>query len=518
MAVDFTAKLDGLFSFDMHPIAHKYQMSRANTRLIIKGNQGGGTATAMHDAAMRVLGVHPDEKKNRLNKPVRFVSKILPNDHEDEANQQFVEFRRLIPPELWVKKLTARSKLGKVRRLVGGEIDVEFMASTQDIDAFMSVQRGAYYQDEEIERVKWDENQMRLIKARSDGDYADTTLSMTPVKGLDWSFDSLWKRANIKYRSDRICEKFGYPAKEVGRGEVGDIEIFCWATDDNPVMTQDAIDNLFFEIDDEDDLAMRRYGVFRQVSGRIYKVFDEKIHVVPFEKVFDTGVFRNYWHYRIIDYHPAKPWYVTWVAVSPNHEWFVWNEAVVHHDQKTIQELRDEIKSESLLDEDDEFNRKTLIDPLAKISKIKSSPSVFDELTMGELGLRRCQSADTKDKNAAKTHRAQIKTRLKNSVTCGVPGANFSTGPPDIRYGHYKPTIWFLDNCTGHIQHFNSWRYVDYKQAHVKAVRTVKTESEKWSDFCRNIEFLGALNPVYYENVHNDKWHRSSLFQGRRSA
>ena len=92
------------------------------------------------------------------------VSKVVPKDHDDEENQQFVEFRRLIPPEFWTKKLTARSKVGKVRRLIGGEAQVEFMASTQDLDAFMSVQRSAYYQDEEIERVKWDENIMRLSK------------------------------------------------------------------------------------------------------------------------------------------------------------------------------------------------------------------------------------------------------------------------------------------------------------------------------------------------------------------
>jgi hypothetical protein len=499
----------------MHPIALKYQESRANTRLIIKGNQGGGTATAMHDAAMRVLGVHPDNEKNRLNKPVRMVSKILPNDHDDEQNQQFVEFRRLIPPECWVKKLTARSKLGKINRLVGGTIDVEFMASTQDIDAFMSVQRGAYYQDEEIERLKWDENQMRLIKARSDGDYADTSLSMTPVKGLDWSFDSLWKRANKIYRSKTICDKFGFPAVEENSGTSGDIEIFCWATDDNPVMNTDAIDNLFFEIDDDDDLAMRRYGVFRQVSGRIYKVFDEKVHRQSFDKVFNADLFRNYWHFRIIDFHPAKPWYVTWVAVTPEHEWFVWNELKAYHDKKTSHDLRDEVKAESLLDEDEEFNRRTLIDPLAKVKQQNTGLSVFDDISMGELGLRRCEAADTKNSQG----RMNIKTRLKNAAVCAVPGNNFFPNlPPDIRYGHYKPTLWFLDNCSEHIDHFRSWRYIDFKQAAVKAVRTTKRESEKWSDYCRNLEFLGAFNPVYYDRVKDDNWHKSSLFQGRRRA
>jgi len=518
MTIDFTAKLENIFNFKHHPMAKMYLDSRAPIRMIIKGNQGGGTATAMLDAAMRVLGVHTDNEKNRLSgDPIRFVSKVQPIDHDDEANQQFVEFRRLIPPELWTKKLTARSKIGRIKRLVGGTVDVEFMGSTQEIDAFMSVQRAAYYQDEEIERLKWDECRMRLATPSSKGFYADTSLTMTAVKGMDWSYDSLWRRANKIYRS-KICAAYGNVPEVDERTIDSGIEAFCWASDDNPVLTKEALDNLFFDVDDEDTLALRRYAIFRQVSGRIYKVFDEKIHVVKFDDVFDSTVFRNYWHYRILDYHPSKPWFTSWIAVTPTHEWFIWNEMKSDHDKKTIQELRDDIKSESLLDEDDEYNRKTLIDPLSKVSKVKSSPSVFDELSMGDLGLRRCQSADTKDGKSDSSHRSMIKTRLKNSVLCQVPGNNhFPNLPPDIRFGHYKPTLWFLDNCKGHIEHFKSWRYVDYKQEHVKATRTVKKESQKWSDFCRNVEFLGALNPVYYDRVENENWHKSKLFQGRRA-
>jgi hypothetical protein len=30
-------------------------------------------------------------------------------------------------------------------------------------------------------------------------------------------------------------------------------------------------------------------------------------------------------------------------------------------------------------------------------------------------------------------------------------------------------------------------------------VTTIKKESQKYSDFCRNLEFLGALDPAWYE-------------------
>jgi hypothetical protein len=135
---------------------------------------------------------------------------------------------------------------------------------------------------------------------------------------------------------------------------------------------------------------------------------------------------------------------------------------------------------------------------------------------MGELGLRKCTSADTKNEQG----RMNIKQRLKNSLICGVPGNNLDKhSEPEPRFGHYRPTLWFFDSCPVHIEHFRNWRTVDFKQEHVKAVRTVKRMSEKWSDFCRNLEFLGALSPVYYDTQTNREEHDAKrFFDGQRRA
>jgi hypothetical protein len=505
------AKYQNFLEFKMHPTALAYIMSESQTRAIIKGNQGGGTTTTAMDATLRLLGMHPVEKRNVLNKPIRFVTKVKPGGEDDEENQQYVELKRLIPREFIKKDVTARSAFITIRDPRGGsDRKVEFMSSSQELDAFMSVQRSAYYQDEEIERIKWDESQIRLLK-----EGGDSTITLTPVRGMDWTFDSIWKRARRIHRSALICKIYGFPRVEKLESN-SDIDVFCWATDDNPAMDPATINKIFADIDDPDELAMRRYGIFRQVSGRIYKSFDEKIHKQPFDKVFDASLFRTYWNYRIIDYHPSKPWYVSYVCISPHNEWFVWNELVAKHDNKTTLELRDEIKTESILEEDHEYNRCTLIDPLSTVKQANTGFSVFDDLAMGELGLRRLTPADTK--NSVTGGRMNIKMRLKNALVCGVPGNNINRNNlTETRYGVYLPTIWFLDNCKGHIDHFKSWRYVDWKQEAVKAVKDIKKESQKFSDFCRNIEFLGALNPAWYERKESH-WERSGLFQGRRAA
>ena len=509
------AKYDNLYNYQWHKVARAYLKSEAETRCIIKGNRGGGTVTSMMDAALRLLGMHPVERRNRLSDPIRCVSKCLPKNDEDEENQQYVEFMRLFPREFVKKDVTSRNHHVIIRDANGGsDKKIEFMSKKQELDAFMSVQRSAYYQDEEIERVKWDESRARLLIPASQKTGGDTTLTLTPVRGLDWTYDDIWRRASKIMRSETICKKFKFPEIEEKPIDSG-IEIFCWASDDNPLMDAATLKRHFFGYDD-DELAMRQYGVFKQVSGRIYKSFDEVIHKIPWEKRWDANTFRYYWHFRMIDYHPRKPWYVSWVAVTPTHEWFVWNELVANHDHMTDIDLRDEIKSESLLDEDDEYTRTTLIDPLAKVKQPNTGFSVFDDITMGELGLRKCTSADTKNEQG----QMNIKTRLKNSVICGVPGNNLDkNSPPDVRYGHYRPTIWFFDTCKGHIEHFRNWRTVDFKQEHVKAVRTVKRNSEKWSDFCRNLEFLGALSPAWYEmKGKRGDYDAKQFFQGQRRA
>jgi hypothetical protein len=499
-------KYGGLLAYQMHDTAKEYLTSPAHVRAIFKGNQAGATATAAYDVALRLLQIHPVKERNVLNKPIRMVSKVVPQDDSDEQNQQYVELRRILAPMgIITKKITVRSKILGVKNVSGAgkDFQVEFMASTQELDAFMSVQRSAYYQDEEIERIKFDESSIRLLR-----EGGDISISVTPAKGLDWMYDSIWLKAHRIYRSETVCKRHGLLRYEESKSK-SDIDVFCWSTDDNPVMDLDTIERIFEGIDDPDELAMRRDGVFRQVSGRIYKSFEEKIQVVKYDDMFNKDLFKTYWNYRIIDFHPAKPWYISWVVVTPQNEWIIWQELIAKHDSRVTMDIRDDIKSKSLLGEDEEFNRCTLIDPLSNMKQGNTGFSTFEDLAMGDLGLRRLTLADTKNSQG----RMNIKMRLKNAAICGVPGNNICKNVlTNTRYGIYLPTMWILDTCRGHIEHFKSWRYKEPKQEHVKAVTTIKKESQKYSDFCRNLEFLGALDPTWYVKE-EEPFYQSNIFR-----
>ena len=252
-----------MMQYIWHPMARAFLTSKASIRVIVTGNQAGKTATAMMDLSMRMLGIHPVPERNYLPHTVRCVSKSLPKSNEDEENAQYVEFKRFFPNSMIKRDVNGRDKFVMVECGSGDTNKVEFFSKNMDLDAFMSVQRSAYYQDEEIDKVKWDESLVRLLR-----DGGDIVLTLTPVKGLDWVYDEIWMKAKTIYRSDTICKACNLPAVEHRNGG-RDIEVFCWATDDNPILKTDDVDRIMEAIgvsedDDDDQKMMRRYGVFRQ--------------------------------------------------------------------------------------------------------------------------------------------------------------------------------------------------------------------------------------------------------------
>ena len=66
--------------------------------------------------------------------------------------------------------------------------------------------------------------------------------------------------------------------------------MFQAATDDNPTLNIDVINEIFKQIDDPDALAIRRYGIFKQLSGRIFKDFEFSIHRIDANEFFPEGV------------------------------------------------------------------------------------------------------------------------------------------------------------------------------------------------------------------------------------
>ena len=107
---------DWSFFFSFKPTWPFKQFVNLDKKIVFlsTGNQAMKTASAAYSYVLRILGMHPIEKKNiRPNDPIRifrFSSETLPNEAEGKEvrNTQYPEFKKWLPPSLIKKDITIR--------------------------------------------------------------------------------------------------------------------------------------------------------------------------------------------------------------------------------------------------------------------------------------------------------------------------------------------------------------------------------------------------------------------------
>jgi hypothetical protein len=259
---------------------------------LFTGNQFGKGASVSESYVMRILGIHPVKEKNMFPhtkvRTIRFCSQTLPSEGEGEVrNTQYPEFRKRLPNGLVKKDVTHRRPVLTLYDPFqqGGDINIEFVSYSQQLQAQAGVQRFSIWCDEEPPKEFYEEQIPRLFASQSEGNGGDLILSLTPAENLTWTFDTFFERARTYIRSPAICE---YLKRTTGKNVESveetdsneDIAVIQAATDDNPTMRSDILDANFALLDDDDIIAIRRYGIFKQVSGLIYKDFEPRCHII----------------------------------------------------------------------------------------------------------------------------------------------------------------------------------------------------------------------------------------------
>jgi len=448
---------------------------------ILAGNQAGKTSNTAFDYIARILGIHPVEEKNRLSKNIRCLSSSLPEsaDADEQDNTQYLELKKLLPYEAILKDITARSRTVTISSPVHGKSYLEFVSTKQELQDTGKVQRCSLWADEEPPRPYWDESRMRL-HARG----GDTRLTLTPINGLSWTYDDIYRRASYIWRSKAIVDALAEPQEEHIKGGSQNIAVIHIATDDNPTLTKESIDMIFEDIDDKDTLMLRRYGVFRQVSGKIHKTFDPRIHVLSYDRTFPGGVPMEWLHCRGIEYHESRiPWSIGWLSASPEDEWFLWKEfhpAIDGAHAMTTPEIARSIARKS----GDYYFDVNLIDPLANKKQANTGFSVtddlnrlFDEMHQNEGLGTPCywKGWDTKDTKG----RDEVRKRFKNAKEVGKPFNNMVK-----RHGVFQriPTLWIMDTCPNFVKSIQRWSYNEWATVQSKSSNDPKdSPQQKWS-------------------------------------
>ena len=466
------------------------------------------------DQILRVWCKHPQKHKNIYpgdkTRTLRVCCENLPGekDGEEVKNTIYPVLKRRMPP-FWIKKdITARSPVVRVlnpEQPNNKDVNIEFVSYGQEVQAQAGVQRRSFIQDEESSKDFFEEQQARTLATGGDG-----VLAFTPVPGsIGWMFDDLYERARLIYRTEnvrkRIKERFGEDVPEIQTTDSkDDICVIMAATDDNPIYADIAgevgqregriitakeyLDEFFkSRYADEDVVDARRYGLFRQLSGKVYKTF-QSIHVLDGQKHFPHGMPEEWMHFRGIDYHQANPWAVMWIAVSPQDEIFVYRDAsfmpgrVVTYDiAGTIADMSGHYKF-----------RLDLIDPLAVQKQVNTNTTTVEDLNryfrqfksegrgMGAYW----QGWDTKSTRG----REELTKRLINSSRVGRP---FNNEVNHRGRTEVLPTLWFLSDCRSTIDAMKNWRYEEWGTRTAEQTHDSKEKVQgKWSHFPITLECL----------------------------
>ncbi len=541
-------------SYKMSDIDRKFLHLPHKVIGLFSGNQKGKTCVAMYSLVLSIMGRHPVIEKNfdyykcecglKWNatrvprsmkcgcgkdiklfcnsvRTARLASETLPGETTDAKgetstevkNTLYPEFKKWLPPFLLKKDITARSPKMVLKSGVGGpDIVVEFVSYNQSVQSTAGSQRFIIKCDEEPPKPFWDEQLPRLLAA--DG---WIELTLTPANYISWTHDEIYDRASAYYRSKRICEKFGLKEEEVVRDD-NQIAVMQAATDDNPTLRPEVIERLFDNFDDEDVIAIRRYGIFKQVSGRIFKDFD-RVHIINEQEYFPEGLNPEWFHARGCDYHGRNPWAIGWVALSDNDELFIYEE----YDPSPEKNTTDAIAAETVNRSGDFRYRLNLADPYMKSTQIKPNWTVMDDFNEAFLRLKRAgvgtgglwESWDTKSERG----RDNIKMRLKNSIICGRPFNNVQS-----REGKTVtlPTIWILSKCKNFANSFKNWRYQEWANISSNQAKEAKDEpSQRWSHFPMTIEGLlkdPRFRPNKKRSFFQDRDFKGDIYFRRKTA
>jgi len=310
----------------------------------------------------------------------------------------------------------------------------------------------------------------------------DLLLSLTPANRLSWSYDEVFERAQLYIRTKAVCDFLRTPDYDPPQVEYTDsphsIAVVQAATDDNPTLSKEAIEDKMSQYDDPDIIATRRFGVHKQVKGRIFKSFDYKVHFIDRDTYFPYGIPHSWNHARGIDYHPQTPWACGCMSLSPENEAFIWLDYNPSPEKYTTKEICFNFATQC---KDYKFML-NLIDPLSEGIK-KDKITILDDINrefhylkhegIGEGGY--FVTWDTKGEKG----RDEIRKRLKNSIHCERPYNNKSS--QDGR-DTYLPTIWILSNCKTAAKMMKMWRWEEYADTRFRMQKEDKNKPEdKWS-------------------------------------
>ena len=313
-----------VLGYKPHAKQDLFHRKQIKGRLYIGGNRSGKTTAGVVEGIWRLTGKHPYGKPPLIATPERPIrGRVVGVDFPNGIKKILLpEYARWLPPsELkggsWY---TAWQESLKVLNLANGST-VEFMSYDQDLDKFAGTSREFIHYDEEAPKEIFNECNARLIDT---GGY--WWMTMTPVEGMTWIYDDVYKP--------------GIEGSEY-------IYVIEAAMEENPHISPSEI-ALYLGGLDKDEREARGQGKFVQMGGLVFKSFNPEVHVIwpesPNYVPIGELLHPSRKIYNSLDHGYNNPTAVLWHSVGLNNvaitfgehykaEWTVEQHAAVIHEK-----------------------------------------------------------------------------------------------------------------------------------------------------------------------------------------
>jgi phage terminase large subunit-like protein len=283
-------------SYVPHAKQRKFHDSAKRIRLYIGGNRSGKTTGGIVEDIWWLTRTHPFQRIPDRPIAGRIVSVDFLNGIEKIIKPQLKQW--LPPSQLrggsW---FSAYESSTRTLYLENGSF-VELMSYDQDLDKFAGTSRDFVHFDEEPPETIYTENMARLIDRKG-----HCWITMTPVEGMTWIYDTIYEK-----------------------GMLGDDGIDIVEVDmaENPHLDKEEVDIFLGSLSD-DEREARGKGKFVQMGGLVYKAFNPKIHLIdPIDFAELKG--SQYKHYMSLDHGFNNPTSVHWHAANTDNEVITFDE------------------------------------------------------------------------------------------------------------------------------------------------------------------------------------------------
>ena len=459
------------YLYHSNPIMLPFHMSQAKSRIIGGGSRSGKSESAVEDAAIQFLGRCPKSlegliPKHRLtgDRKIRFnvidypsaMEKITWPKIQDKIKSD--EIQDVIKDMGRVKSITNRK---------GGFI--EFMTYEQDVKKFQGTDRDAMFYDEEPPQSIRDENLTRLIDR--DG---EEVFSMTPVSEENssgymptlWIYDELFLKAGriVEIEDGVMCDRMN---------PLGDPEVhfFFASIFDNKAISKEAAERILSKFSKEEREA-REKGHFMFLSGLIFNMFSDTIHIIPQFENWWSGNSDDFTLYIAIDPHPRVPHAITYMVVDKNNTMYIVDE--LYTQTNDAADLAEQMAMKCM----GKVPEVILIDPSAFVN---------DPATGRNLAF------DIMDALYANNYPYPPFIEGSKDLSRGILMAKSALTPDQNK----KSQLYITDNCVRHRFEITHYRWSNWSKNTGRAKEVKQKPVDKDDHMMENLRRLVTFSPIY---------------------